>query len=65
MFYKGICCEKGNIVQEEFCFGYALNRILDNELEKNEFIEWYYSGNWIKIDKGDDIHGQQTYFHKK
>lgn len=54
MYYFGICKERCNIVKKEYCFGYALDRILNNEGEKKEFIEWFYSGNWIKIDKGDE-----------
>lgn len=56
MQYIGICKERGNVVEEKFCFGYALNRILSNKEEKQEFIEWYYSGNWIKIEKEGEIY---------
>ena len=54
MYYFGICKERGNIVKKEYCFGYAINRILNDETEKKEFIEWFYSGNWLKIDNGDE-----------
>ncbi len=52
MYYKGIFCEKGVDIREEDCFDYALERIKSNNEDKNEFTEWFYSGNWIK--KGDD-----------
>ena len=56
MCYIGICKEKGNIVEESFCFGYALDRILNNQEEKLEFIDWYYSGNWIKNEKEGEFY---------
>ena len=48
MYYRGICSEKGNIVEESQAFGYALERVLENEEEKAEFVEWFFSGNWVK-----------------
>lgn len=40
----------GVFVPEEDAYGYALERIsLDEEL-KQEFVEWFYSGNWIEED---------------
>lgn len=56
MFYVGICKERGNVIDENFCFGYAIDRILSNKEEKKEFIEWYYSGNWIKINKEGEFY---------
>ena len=39
----------GNFVPEEDAFDYALERLLDSEEElKQEFVEWFYAGNWIK-----------------
>lgn len=46
--YKGICKEYGKTVDKEYAFGYALNRILSNDDEKDAFVEWYYDGNWIE-----------------
>lgn len=46
--YVGICSEMGNCVGEEDAFLYAVCRILCNDDEQKEFVEWYYSGNWIK-----------------
>lgn len=54
-YYKGICTERGKTVEEEYAFGYALSRILNSKTEENEFVDWYYSGNWLKINEGDDI----------
>ncbi len=46
--YKGI--STGIFVPKEDAYEYALERIsLDEEL-KQEFVEWFYSGNWIKED---------------
>ena len=47
MVYKGICSERGKIVNEEYAFGYALNRILNSEDERDAFVEWYFDGNWV------------------
>lgn len=54
MYYLGICSEKGKVVNKEYCFGYALDRVINNKDEQQEFVEWYYSGNWIKVKDGDD-----------
>lgn len=54
MYYMGIRKERGIYVKDEFCLAYAIDRVLTNAEEQKEFIEWYYSGNWIKIEKGDD-----------
>ena len=46
--YVGIQQEDGNVVPEEQAFAYALCRVMDNPEEKKEFIDWFYSGNWLK-----------------
>lgn len=39
----------GNFVAEEDAFDYALERLLDGTEEfKREFVEWFYSGSWVK-----------------
>ena len=39
----------GNFVPEEDAFDYALERLIDGEEEiKSEFVEWFYSGSWVK-----------------
>ena len=55
MHYKGIGPERGNDVECEDAYSYALNRCLHgSENDKKEFssmlIEWFYSGNWIEED---------------
>lgn len=41
----------GNFVPEEDAFSYAMERIKEGtEEEKWEFIDWFYSSNWIKED---------------
>lgn len=38
----------GIFVLEEDAYDYAMERIsLDEDLQK-EFVEWFYSGNWVK-----------------
>ena len=61
LYYVGICKEKGNVIREDYSFGYALERILNDKSEKKEFIEWFYSGNWIKVNEGDETYEQNTY----
>lgn len=51
MYYKGICTEYGKRVESEYAFGYALDRILNSEEEREKFIKWYYDGNWILVHK--------------
>ena len=38
----------GIFVPEEDAFEYALEQISLDEEEKQDFVEWFYSGNWIK-----------------
>lgn len=38
----------GNFVPEENAFEYALEQVSLNKEEKQEFVDWFYSGNWIK-----------------
>lgn len=40
----------GIFVMEEDAFEYALERVSQDEHLKKEFVEWFYSGNWIKED---------------
>lgn len=47
MPYIGILSNNGKVVEKEDAFEYALEQIKNSEIEKQEFIEWFYSGNWI------------------
>lgn len=40
----------GIFVSEEDAYDYAMERISQDEDLKQEFVEWFYSGNWIKED---------------
>lgn len=41
----------GVFVPEEDAYGYAMERISHGtDEEKKEFVEWFYSGNWVKED---------------
>lgn len=46
------CAEIGSgiFVPEEDAYEYALERVSQDEDLKQEFVEWFYSGNWIKED---------------
>lgn len=49
--YVGICKERGIIVVDENAFRYALERIVHGTPEEQqEFVAWFYSGNWVKED---------------
>lgn len=53
--YIGICSERGNKVDDEDAFWYAINRLLETQEEREVFekefsesiVEWYYSGNYV------------------
>ena len=50
MYYKGIGPEAGTIVEEDQAYQYALERCANATPEENqEFVDWYYSGNWDEI----------------
>lgn len=47
--YIGIFEEKGIVVDKENAFRYALERVVNGKPEvQREFVEWFYSGNWVK-----------------
>ena len=55
MHYEGMGPVEGTIVEEELAFAYALERCLHGTPEdqaefKEAFVEWYYSGNWVRVD---------------
>lgn len=48
-YWEGIGPEDGTVVEDEDAFQYALERCRDGtEEEKAEFVEWFYSGNFIR-----------------
>jgi len=54
MNYKGMFCEKGIIVEGTCAFDYAIERLINGtEEEKQEFQDWYFSGNWVKKNEGE------------
>lgn len=50
--YKGIMGNTGIVIEESEAFEYALENIKTDEL-KEEFVEWFFSGNWIKEPEND------------
>ncbi len=46
-YYRGILSEEGENVDVKFAFGYALGRVLDEKAERDEFVDWFFSGKWI------------------
>lgn len=50
--YEGMSCENNKFIPVEDAFQYALERVSRNEQDKNEFIEWFFSGNWVEVREG-------------
>lgn len=47
--YEGVGPETGIVVSKDMAFAYAMERMKNaDESEKSEFVEWYFSGDWIK-----------------
>ncbi|MDD3253939.1 MAG: hypothetical protein PHV18_15450 [Lachnospiraceae bacterium] len=54
--FLGVGPEEGTFISEDSAYAYAVERCLHGtEEETKEFkemlVEWYYSGNWIKIEE--------------
>lgn len=47
--YEGIGIEHGNFVPAESAYQYALERMQADEEVKQEFVDWFYSGNWCEV----------------
>lgn len=54
--YVGIGDKRGQTVAEDEAFDYALEDVTHNDKTREEFVEWYFSGNWVKA-KGVDEYG--------
>ena len=51
MRYVGIGPERGREVEETAAFEYAANHLDDlPEEDKKDFVDWFFSGNWVKED---------------
>jgi len=53
--YEGIGQEAGTFVKKENAYSYALERstkgtMEDMEAFKDMLVEWFYSGNWIRVE---------------
>lgn len=53
MYYMGICSEKGKRVESEDALQYALDEVISNKEVRAEFVEWFFSGNWIEVSEDD------------
>lgn len=52
MYYRGIGPERGNLVDEESAYDYAKAHLDEMpEKDKQLFIDFYFSGNWVKEHK--------------
>ena len=47
----GIGPEKGKRIEEDFALGYAMQCVMQSEDEQKAFVEWFFSGNWVKEDE--------------
>ena len=51
--YIGCFAEQGKRVPEDEAFDYAKEHLDElDERDRKEFVEWFFSGNWIK--KGEN-----------
>lgn len=50
VIYKGISTERGMDVDVKDALLFAIWRVLINEEDKKEFVEWFFSGNWIEVE---------------
>ena len=41
-------------VSDEDAYAYALEKVQSSETDKKEFIDWFFSGNWIRREKTED-----------
>ena len=48
--YRGVNTEKGNVVSEEDAFAYALDRVGNDPSLREEFVQWFFSGDFIEED---------------
>ena len=61
MKYKGICQNKGKVVNEQDALCYAMQhcgiQIVNITNTTKEFaemlVDWYFSGNWIEVREGE------------
>lgn len=53
--YEGLGPENGKFIPIESAYNYALERIKTCLDEQKEFLEWFYSGNYIEV--MEDKHG--------
>ena len=51
--YRGICSEDGIFVDKKDAYKYALERIEADPDLAEEFETWFYSGNFIPIERED------------
>lgn len=50
--FIGVGPEEGTFIPAEEAYTYALERCaMASEKEKEEFVEWYYSGNWTRTEE--------------
>ena len=57
--YVGVLPKEKKIVPEEEAFDYAKEHLDEmSEDEKADFVEWFFSGNWIKKEGEIDHRGR-------
>lgn len=53
MVYKGIGPERGKVVHKDDAFDVALEEVASNREIRQEFIDWFFSGNWVKTEEDE------------
>lgn len=41
-------------VDESDAFDYALQCVQNNDEDRKEFVEWFFSGNWMEVEEDED-----------
>lgn len=48
-YYMGIMSNEGINIPEDEAFDYAKEHLNElDERDRKEFVEWFFSGNWVK-----------------
>lgn len=52
--YAGLGEDLGTFVPEEDAYRYAMERVQWSEELQKEFVEWFYSGDWVPEEREED-----------
>lgn len=52
--YAGLGDDLGTFVPEEEAFQYAMQRVQWSDYWRKEFVDWFYSGDWVPEEREED-----------